>query len=269
MNTTEDRLREALDSAAETVHRDDLRPLVAPPKPSRRRRLVLMVAGALAAVTLATLQLLPASAEQAFATWTPVAGPPDDNLLRTVGKQCAGDIQGMAGGSTEVERALAAGPVRPFLVDRRGASAVAIVTAGEDYVAACRYVGVNPKPYANGELRFHAAAFQWAAERTQALGTAKLTVEALSSVASGHGALASTYGQIATDVTKVVVVLDDGLEVQATTKDGWYLAWWPEEIQRGVLFRWTVDHREVDVIRAYDASGKLLTELRPEGVPGR
>jgi hypothetical protein len=44
---------------------------------------------------------------------------------------------------------------------------------------------------------------------------------------ASQGALTVVYGQVAADVTAVTLVRSDGVDVQASTGNGWFVAWWP------------------------------------------
>ena len=44
---------------------------------------------------------------------------------------------------------------------------------------------------------------------------------------ASQGAYTLVEGQVASDVTAVTLVRSDGVDVQASTGNGWFLAWWP------------------------------------------
>lgn len=44
---------------------------------------------------------------------------------------------------------------------------------------------------------------------------------------SGPGSMSAALGTVGDDVTGVTFILKDGDHVQATVKNGWYVAWWP------------------------------------------
>jgi len=46
-------------------------------------------------------------------------------------------------------------------------------------------------------------------------------------VQAGDGAYTMVEGQVASDVTDVTLVRGDGTDVEATTGNGWFVAWWP------------------------------------------
>jgi hypothetical protein len=61
-------------------------------------------------------------------------------------------------------------------------------------------------------------------------GTASgdLTQVTQSHLSTGDGPYTLVAGRVATDVTGVTLVLDDGQDVVTTVADGWFVAWWPE-----------------------------------------
>ena len=61
-------------------------------------------------------------------------------------------------------------------------------------------------------------------------GTASgdLTQVTQSHLSTSDGPYTLVDGRVATGVTAVTLVLDDGQDVVTTVADGWFVAWWPE-----------------------------------------
>jgi hypothetical protein len=97
---------------------------------------------------------------------------------------------------------------------------------------------------------------------------AVVTVELISRSIGDRSAASIGYGQAGAGVATVVIGLSDGTEVQTTTMNGWYVAWWPEKV-RPPGGPGNAVERTIAAVRAYDKSGELLRELRPDGVPDR
>ena len=262
MNTTEDRLRDALDGAAGTVHRDDLRPLVAPKKTTPRRRFVVVAAAAagVAALTLAAIQFWPPAVDDAVADWS--ATPKVDSVLaERVGAHCTKDL------GAETHPAPGETRWQPMVIDLRGHDA-RVVAVGQKQFALCNYHGLG---ISHGEIDGLNALWKTASELDLPGGTLPATGVSIEHVGRWMGeywGAAVPVGQVGSSVRRVVLVLDDGTELQATTRNGWYVAWWPEKL-RVPHDPTTAIEKKIELIRVYDASGKLLKEFRPTGVPSR
>jgi hypothetical protein len=262
MNRTEERLRAALDGAARTVHQDDLRPLVARPPRSwvRRHGLVAATGSGLVMAAVGVLQLWPMQTNSA-AAWTAKPQAEDPGVTT----QLVGHCLSMRDDIVEAERSA----TPKVIVDQRGNSAVVNIQDGP-YVGACSFMGLDRSDPQG--LRFVGSNAGWFDEDDAPLrpiGDAILTVETLSSSAVDGDALTEISGQVGPGVHRVVVTLDDGSEVEASLDDGWYLAWWPEEMKWSLPWDRKYDMRSPTLVRAYDATGTLLKEHVPTAVPGR
>ncbi|GAB3435617.1 hypothetical protein [Flindersiella endophytica] len=266
MNATENRLREALDGAARTVQPDDLRPLETGRAPSRFGRRVLIAATASGlAVAAAGVVLWPTPSDLASA-WSAAPQRADPDLVAELGEHCLSMDEILPADHRE----------QPVIVDLRGNSAVVIVDlrasrsaargqAGP-YALSCSFLGIDRSA---GVLKFVAANAGLIDYPIEPVGDSVFTVESMSRSGAEGDALSEISGQAGPTVDHLVVTLDDGTELQATVQDGWYVAWWPER-SRGLLpWKLSQSRRMPTLVRAYDASGKLLKQLVPEGVPGR
>lgn len=261
MNTIESRLREALDSSAQTVRQEDLRTLVAPTKPSPRRRFVVLAAAAagVAALTLAAIQFWPPAVDDAVA-WS--ATPKVDNgLAARVGAHCAKYLSS----SREPEH----GEPRwqPTVIDLRGHDALVVAVARRHF-ALCTFRGLGISYGEIDGLNATSKSMGWLEIPRGELPATGVSIEMVGREIGVYWGAAMPVGQVGRSVRRVVLVLDDGTQMQATTKNGWYVAWWPEKV-RVPDDPTTVVEKKIELIRAYEASGKLLKELRPDGVPAR
>lgn len=262
MNTTEDRLREALDSAAETVRQDDLRPLVAPTKTSPRRGFIALAAATagVVALTLAAIQFWPPAVDEAVAAWS--ATPKVNSVLaERAGAHCAKDL------GSGIDPVPGEPRWQPMVVDLRGHDA-RVVAVGRKQFALCTYRGLG---ISHGEIDgLNALSMTGSASEIPSgkLPAAGVSIEAVDRFMGKYWGAAVPVGQVGTSVQRVMIALDDGTEMQATTENGWYVAWWPEELQTPDD-PVSVIEKKIVAIRAYDASGKLVNELRPEAIPSR
>jgi hypothetical protein len=77
--------------------------------------------------------------------------------------------------------------------------------------------------------------------------------------ANSQGPLTLVEGQIDESVTGVTLVLSDGEHVQATTGNGWLLAWWPGSL----------DATSAEITTASGTTSQNLTRSGPRpGGPG-
>jgi hypothetical protein len=266
MNRTENQLREALDEAARTVQQGELRPLVARQARSRIRRRALIAATASGLVTAAVGMLFWPTSSHSVA-WSATPQEADPNVTAQLVEHCLSVPEIPAADRAD----------RPVIVDLRGNSAVVIVdlrgnrkaARSQDgpYAATCSFVGLDLADPDN--LTYVAANTGLHDEPIRAVGDSVFTVESLSSSAVDADALSQISGQVEPTVDRVVVTLDDRTRVRATVQDGWYLAWWPEQTTWWTPWNGGAEQRLPTLVRAYDANGKLLKELVPEGVPDR
>ena len=149
------------------------------------------LSGAAAAAGAAIL--LGSSATPAFAGWTASPTAPLPGQLAGAQQQCG------------------AGVGTPVLTDTRGPYTASIYADGSTCLQGN---GVRISSDSGG-----------GAEASVPAGTIELN-GAGESDSDGH-ALTMVDGPIGAGVTGVRITRSDGSSVQATVKDGWYLAWWP------------------------------------------
>lgn len=191
-------LREALTDRAALITRESSARLRAVDYHPRSRSLpsrpALAALGLSAAAAAAgTAILLGSSAAPAFAGWTASPTAPLRGQLAAAQQQC-----GKGAGT-------------PVLTDTRGPYTASIYANGSNCVEG-NGIMINSSTGGGGTSGIPA-------------GTIELN-GAGESDSDGH-ALTMVDGPIGADVTGVTITRSDGSPVQATVKNGWYLAWWP------------------------------------------
>jgi hypothetical protein len=197
----EDDLREALANRAARITPDVSARLRAVEYHPRSRRLAspraLSAMGALglsgAAAAVGAVVLLGSSAAPAFAGWTRSPTTPLPGQLAAAQQNCG------------------TGSGTPVLTDTRGPYTASIYADGSTCVEG-NGIEINSKSGGGGTSTIPA-------------GTVQLN-GAGESDSYGH-ALTMVEGPIGAGVTGVTIARSDGSSVQATVKNGWYLAWWP------------------------------------------
>lgn len=159
--------------------------------PSRHMVGALGLSGAAAAVGAAIL--LGSSAAPAFAGWTPSPTAPRPGQLAAADQQCR------------------AGAGTPALSDTRGPYTASIYADGSTCLSG-NGMTINSSSSGGGRASIPAG-------RIELNGAGE-------SDSDGH-ALTMVDGPIGAGVTGVTITRSDGSSVQATVKNGWYLAWWP------------------------------------------
>jgi hypothetical protein len=91
-------------------------------------------------------------------------------------------------------------------------------------------------------------------------GERTITVQDTFASDGQHSSYGGTHGQTAPTAARVVIILDDNTEVQASLANGWYLTWWPNTVHRSILWH-RGDHGWPVTINAYDTAGHLLQQL--------
>ena len=191
-------LREALsDRAALITTEASARLRAVDYHPRSRRRSLRPALGALAlsgvAAAAGAAILLGSSAAPAFAGWTASPTTPLPGQLVAAQQQCA------------------AGTGAPLLTDTRGPYTASIYPDGSTCVQGN---GIQISSSSGGGGKTSTPA-----------GTIELN-GAGQSDSDGH-ALTMVDGPVGAGVTVVTITRSDGSSVQATVKNGWYLAWWP------------------------------------------
>jgi hypothetical protein len=146
-----------------------------------------------AAAAAAAAILLGSSAAPAFAGWTASPTAPVPGQLAAAEQVCG------------------TGAGTPVLTDTRGPYTASIYADGSTCVAG-NGITISSSRAGGGTSSIPA-------------GTIELN-GAGESDSEGH-ALTMVYGPIGAGVAGVTITRSDGSSVQATVKNGWYLAWWP------------------------------------------
>jgi hypothetical protein len=197
----EDDLREALaDRAARIPPEASARLRALDYRPRPRRLVSRRALGAVGAVGLSgaaaaagAVILLGSSAAPAFAGWTASPTPALPGQLAAAQQRCS-----TASGT-------------PVLTDTRGPYTASIYADGTTCIDGN---GMEISTAGGGGARSSVPA-----------GTVELN-GAGESDSNGH-ALTLVDGPIGAGVTRVTITRSDGSSVQATVRNGWYLAWWP------------------------------------------
>lgn len=194
----EDDLREALASRAARVSPEGsarLRAIDYRPRgrwsPSPPTFGAMGLSGAAAAVGAAVL--LGSSAAPAFAGWTAKPTGARPGQLATAEQRCGAD----------------AGP--PILSDTRGPYTASIYHDGSTCLSGD---GITINSSGSGS-------------ESESVPAGSIQLNGAGESDSAGQALTMVDGQIGTGVIGVTIVRSDGSSVQATVKNGWYLAWWP------------------------------------------
>jgi len=227
------------------------------PGPRPRRvvtRTRVLVAGLATAALLVATQLWPLPYPyELTAGWTAEPRRVDQATIDLVARTCARSAAAFPGQP-------AARTWRPAVVDVRGDVAMAVVTSRDKHFY-CDYFGVGKFASSHEPLR-HLAGSGSGSRYEPLPDGQQLSVSGFGDFVSESYGYAGyrLQGQVGPEVTRVVVELDDGDEVAATVGDGWYVAWWPGDVRRILLFQWA-DIPQPVTVRAYGAGGDVLAEL--------
>ncbi|SDS69479.1 hypothetical protein [Actinoplanes derwentensis] len=176
-----------------------------------RWRLVVSVAAvACAAVVgvLAVPSLLPGDLDAAYASWTPVPDRLTSTEALPEAQQCA------SGWSTGWIRQPTAGDV--LLAERRGIATTLLIAKDDDGLVVCDIL--DPADGVAGASLLDPESPVPPADQ----------VSVISQGAGGNGTWYSqVVGRAGPGVTDVDVILPGGTTIRATTRAGWWLAWWP------------------------------------------
>jgi hypothetical protein len=241
----EDRLSDALAQRAASVPRvASERVCSVDYQPRRQRRAVPVAGGAGAAASAATvgtvLAVVLGGAAPAYAGWSPApsaspAAPPSPQASQS----CLTSLPSNAPAASQ----LGSGSWQSVLTDVRGPFTVALFQNDGAY-AACftspSFTEVTQVSAADGS----ASNAQTQNGTVRGLGSGGLpggSIVAVGGTTSGDlqnvvqthlsttadGPYTLVDGRVATGVTAITLVRDDGQDVVATVEDGWLIAWWP------------------------------------------
>jgi hypothetical protein len=198
---------------------------------------------------------------QYVAAWSPIPTPVDEITADELGDHCRDEFINMD----------ATVPVEGWdhlIIDRRGdAAIVLVVNPSAQYAATCNYQDLRPAPDVNADAPVGRQAVSGYLDSFAPLADGEsLAPEETSYVASSSAdsfTVGYGFGQAASEIARVMVILGDGTEVQATLSDGWYLAWWPG-LSDGHPVSPNIDpSAEAIAIVGYDNSGTELVRHDP------
>jgi len=185
----------------------------------RRRRWVwagAAVAGALVALNT-TVGLVPSARESAFAAWTAAPQPQSGAQVLDRARACAAAVDAAAAAPHRV--AVSVDDV--LLSDKRGPGAITLLRLGADVVecqtmregGGVSYETLTPSP------------------GTGPTSPAAAVVDSIGYAGDEDPATVYSFatGRVGDDVTGIDVVTEDGRTVQASVRQGWWVAWWPGE----------------------------------------
>lgn len=200
------------------------------------------LAGVAATTGVVASVVILGSSQPAFAGWSP--SPTPASAAETSAAQSA--CQAQLNASPAPPGAAAAGGLRPLATDVRGPFTLVIYQSGATSVS-CLYGPSITMVSRNAESAGHASGSTsvsggWRGHRTSGGGIgvsvsmgnkgsgsiAHMTVAHLDSASQGPYTLVE--GQVATGVTAVTLLRTDGGHVQASTGNGWFVAWWPGDL---------------------------------------
>ncbi len=196
----------------------------------------------------------------AYSSWTPAPGAVDPAVTAVAADNCGfrPNIQTNPNGS---QQPIVLPP--PVLVDQRGKAAAALLV-GENRIALCLLTD-DGRGWTNsarsvksvGNLRPFSAPLTVDALVTRQIGGTPTTGGqqtlqdgVLVSSFSGPGAIVTAVaGRVSPEVATIEVSSDGAPTVQASIKDGYFMAWWPQE----------TDPLSISVL-AYDEHGGEIAE---------
>ena len=209
-----------------------LEAIVAPARSRSRRWLRLGVAVAIPLVVVLAIGVLLgrqlATPMSVFGSWQSMPSIADPKLATAARGACLAEGEGEA--SLVVQ-------------DQRGLAAALLFRAGGDMVMCVAFFDVN------GEIQTASSSGTHLSPENAAFG--------LDSVGRAPGFSATNpgltwlFGHQAADTRDVVLILEDGTQVSASSSGGWFLAWWPSD-------------QTVASMSVLDAHGKPVTIMAPE-----
>jgi hypothetical protein len=231
LNQVEDQLRSVLRERADEVSEEAVARLTLidfrPRSHSTRARVGVGGLGAIAIAVSATVALfgVGSTRQEAFAAYSTTPTSPAPGQLTAADKSCikASDRASVQDESLSNDFAGSLGRWKPVVDDVRGVNVLVVLTAptaSATALATC-LTGPDFRPYPS----------------EAATAPAPTAVPGTISESNGGGGLDSgkvggryaelLEGAAGTGVTRVVLVLSDGIHVRATVAGGYYAAWWP------------------------------------------
>lgn len=193
-----------------------------------------VVAGAATVGTATSIALL-VSSQPAFAGWSPTPTQTLDAPSASAASVCQAQLAALPSlpGTTDN------GPWTPLATDVRGPFTVVIYEDGANFTTCFTgppFTVVNRSSIGTGSGTGTSASASSSgggtglqrASQSITQGTGGIEQASVSHLAStSDGPYTLVEGRIDSDVSAVSLVTDDGQDVQATTGNGWFVAWWP------------------------------------------
>ena len=241
MNQLEDDLREAFSrhcseipaAVGEQLRRTDYRPRARRVSP---RLTVGALAGAAATTAAVVSVVVLGGAPSAFAGWTASPTAPPGPQSATASTNCQAELAALPAPTSPGGWAAVTTDVRGLysLTIYQGDSAEATCLTGPAVTIVSSHGAgggsmsvASTGNDASGSITSSAISNS-TSTRVGTAGAGSIDATSVAHLTSAsEGPLTLVEGHIASDVTGVTLVRSDGTDVQASTGDGWFLAWWP------------------------------------------
>ncbi len=191
--------------------------------------------GAAAAGTALVVAL--GGAAPAYAGWSAAPTAASSSPSSQADQSCLGALSSQQ----PAGRQLGSGPWQPLLTDVRGPFTVALYQNDSAYMGCftsssfTQVTQVGSNGDTNGVLRISGSGTGSPVQGLSTMTVGGTTSGDLQNVVQSHlstadGPYTLVDGRVASGVTGVTLVLDNGQDVVATVADGWLLAWWPRDV---------------------------------------
>ena len=191
--------------------------------------------GAAAAGTALVVAL--GGAAPAYAGWSAAPTAASSSPSSQADQSCLGALSSDQPGAGQ----LGSGPWQPLLTDVRGPFTVALYQNDSAYIGcftSSSFTQVtqvsSDGDTSNGVVRVSGSGSSGPSQSLSTVTVGSTTSGDLQNVVQSHlstadGPYTLVDGRVASGVTGVTLVLDNGQDVVATVADGWLLAWWPSD----------------------------------------
>ncbi|WP_147916452.1 hypothetical protein [Ruania zhangjianzhongii] len=232
--TLREEIRARIDAEADTVPTADVvpRPIS---RPTRR-----ILAGAAAAVLLlvGVFTLIPQNSPEAYASWTATPTELAPAGLEEMAELCP---------PSEIPLGQEMVEVTPTIAEQRGDYRMMLSVADAGY----QWCFVMPDPEAEGGVQRGAEGVAWPPEQSiepEGPGEVTFLEGGTQEPFPDLGPLTMAVGTAGSDVTSVRVTTADGSFADATVADGWWIVWFPGEVEfAGSLTVTTTDGEQTEV----------------------
>lgn len=207
-------------------------------RPTRRKAWFIVPVAACALGALLLVIANPVTPTAAYASWTAQPGTLTSAETTELGERCARSVHSTFNN--------AAGDLKPVVGERRGTFQTALIASGPQIALCADWLGVS-----------HGGSVRGSSLSGLVLDAVLKQGEVLRTVAvpgqlNGPDAARIAFGLVSPDVHAVKVVTADGVEVTASVRSGYFLAWWPSGA-------------DAAKVKAFAATGELLAEQ--DGLP--